>query len=281
MSEGILGHEVAGEGGETVALLNGGMMTWASWKPVARALEDGYRLLLSDFRGQFLSPGPSHDTLEAHADDLERLLDHLEIGRVHLLGASFGAQVALGLAARRPERVASLIAVTATDRPTAALRAGSIDLRRVIRDVAAGGDKGALHDLLVEQVFSADWAETHRAELAARRGQIGALPQSWFDGLVGILDAADAMDLEPILGRVVCPALVVVAEHDRVLPPARGRALAERLGSELAVHPTSGHALVAEDPEWLGRTCREFLDRVTGAAPRASGGSEASEENET
>ena len=151
----------------------------------------------------------------------------------------------------------------------------------MIREVATGGDKGSLHDLLVEQVFSADWAEAHRAELAARRAQIGVLPQSWFDGLVGILDAVDAMDLEPILGRVVCPTLVVVAERDRVLPPGRGRALAQRIGAELAAHPISGHALVAEDPAWLGRTCREFLDRVTLSKPTAEAASEASEENET
>ena len=66
MSEGILGHEVAGGGGETVALLNGGMMTWASWKPVARALGEG-RLL--DALGTWIGLHPPlyalmHGTLE-------------------------------------------------------------------------------------------------------------------------------------------------------------------------------------------------------------------------
>jgi hypothetical protein len=45
------------------------------------------------------------------------------------------------------------------------------------------------------------------------------------------------------------------------MPPERGRALAAAIpGARLAEHPTSGHALVAEEPEWLVERALTFLE---------------------
>lgn len=258
---GTLTHLVQGSG-EPVLLLNGGLMTFASWEPVAARLRGHYQVILCDLRGQLRSPGRSHAALQGHVEDLERLLDELEISKVHLLGTSFGAEVGLLMAATRPERVRSLIAATATDRATEAMRREAAELRRLVAEIHEGGDRGVLHDRLVEGVYSAAYVESHREDLAARRRQIARLPDIWFEGLEGILACTEALDLRSCLSAIRCPTLVVIAAGDRVMPAERSRAMAAAIaGARVVEHATSGHALVAEDPEWLAERCLEFLGR--------------------
>ncbi len=59
-SRPLLAHLVEGDGLPLV-LLNGGMMTYASWEPIAAVLREQWQVLRCDFRGQLLSPsfGPT------------------------------------------------------------------------------------------------------------------------------------------------------------------------------------------------------------------------------
>ena len=114
MTAALITHYAVGEG-EPVLLLNGGAMTMAAWEPIAAPLATRFRVVRCDLRGQLLTPGPPHDTLGQHADDVVALLDALDIPSVHVIGTSFGAMVGLVLAARHPQRVQSLVAGTTTD----------------------------------------------------------------------------------------------------------------------------------------------------------------------
>jgi len=70
----------------------------------------GHRFLRVDFRDQgFSSPYPQEYDLSIHVDDLKELFDHLELQKVHLVGVSYGAMVALLFALKYPEYLATLI----------------------------------------------------------------------------------------------------------------------------------------------------------------------------
>jgi pimeloyl-ACP methyl ester carboxylesterase len=112
---GVLAHTVSGDG-PPLLLLNGGLMSYPAWEPLAGPLSGRFRLVRCDFRGQLLSPGPAPTTLEGHAADLLQLLDALQIESAHVAGVSLGALVGVTLAAGAPQRVRSLIAMNATDR---------------------------------------------------------------------------------------------------------------------------------------------------------------------
>ena len=115
----LITHRVTGNpDGPPVFLLNGGLMSMAAWEKIAVALEDAYRVVRCDFRGQLFAPGGPEPRLEPHAEDLVALLDSLGIEKIHAAGTSFGALVALRLASLHPERVASVIAITATEKIT-------------------------------------------------------------------------------------------------------------------------------------------------------------------
>jgi len=272
VTEELLAHHLEGggdqgDGAEVVVLLNGGMMTWASWEPVAAELRGDHRVLGCDFRGQLRSPGEGPPRLADHAADVVALLDALELGAVHLLGTSFGAEVGLLTAALHPERVRTLAAVTAVDRTPPGMPENSRELQAKARDVLAGGDATAFFDAFVDDVYSPAFRRTHAEALAVRRQRTAELPESWYRGLLGILTCVADFDLSPWLGKIASPTLVVHAAADAVMPEERVRALASAIpGAELRVHPRSGHGLVFEDPGWLVGVYRDFLDRHAGAA---------------
>lgn len=260
----VLAHRLEGSG-PPVVLLNGGMMTFPSWEAIAAPLRARYRILRFDFRGQLLSPAASPAgipvDLAGHAADLAALLDQVGWSSAHLVGASFGAEVALEFAASQPERVRSLVAITAMDRETPEFRRGSDEMRALLARRRGAGDTTAFYDLLVEGVYSATYRQAEAATLAARRAQTGMLPEAWFEGVDHLLAALEGFDLTPALDRILCPGLVLIAADDRIMDGERARALAAAIGAEVAVHPSSGHALVVEDPEWVANACLAFLDR--------------------
>jgi pimeloyl-ACP methyl ester carboxylesterase len=261
----VLAHRVEGDG-EPLLLLNGGMMTYASWEPVAAVLRRHFRLVRCDLRGQLLSPGDVPVELPANVGDLTALLDHLGIEETHVLGTSYGGEIALLMAALAPRRVRSLVAVTVADYATEVMASSAEELRQIIAAERAGGDLGRLHDRLVAEVYSDGYRTERAAELAERRWQIARLPARWFDDLEDILTAVESLDLRSSLAAIRCPTLIVIAAADRTIPPGRSRALAAAIdGAETRIHRSSGHALVAEDPEWLARVALDFLARHRGA----------------
>ncbi len=259
MGNDLLTHQLQGKDGEVVLLLNGGMMTHGSWAPVAEELlDDEYRVLGCDFRGQLMSPGDGHRRLEGNVDDLVALLDTLELETVHVLGTSFGGLVSVLLTALHPSRVHTLAVVTAVDRTPEGMAEDAHELQTLAREVVATGDPSAFQDALIAEVYSPEFRKIHAEELAARRQQL--LPEIWYRGLEGILESIASFDLSGQLDKIRCPTLIVRAARDAVFPAERVNALADGIAdAELRVHPTSGHALVSEDPAWLVKTYRDFL----------------------
>jgi len=263
---GLLAHQTLGQG-EPVLLLNGGLMSMAAWEPVSTPLARERRVLLCDLRGQLLSPGAPPATLDGHVADLLRLLDALDLANVDVMGASFGALVGLTLAARSPERVRSLVAVTATDHVREEDWPEAQGLVDAALAAAAGGDGRLVFDLLAGSTFSPAYIAAQGPAFAARRERIGLLPREWFAALAGLLESLRGLDLRPLLGAIRCPALVVGAQLDRTFPPERSGALAAGIpGARLEIVPGAGHALVVEAPERLLRVVREFWSQSSEGA---------------
>lgn len=274
----LLTHHLDGPAtGPPVVLLNGGMMSFYAWEPVAEHLRARYRLLRFDFRGQLQSPGAPPDDISGHVRDVVALLDALGWESAHLVGTSFGGAVALALTGTYPERVRSLTLITAMDQVTADFRQQSDEMREVLADIADeaatgstadGSGRGHFYDLLIARVYSAGYRQREAAMLAARRADVERLPASWFAAVDQLMVALEDFDLRQHLAKISCPVLVVIAGDDRVMAPDRSREMAAELAAEVVEHPTAGHVLVAEEPDWLAAECLRFLDRtVAGRVP--------------
>jgi pimeloyl-ACP methyl ester carboxylesterase len=104
------------EGGSAVLLLHGFPASRATWSTVTPVLtEAGLQVLAPDQRGY--SPGARPAAVADYAvdhlvDDVIGMLDAVGWSRVHLVGHDWGAAVAWFVAARHPERLHSLTAVS-------------------------------------------------------------------------------------------------------------------------------------------------------------------------
>jgi 3-oxoadipate enol-lactonase len=255
----VLFHQVEGEG-EPLLLLNGVFMTTASWQPVARPLARSFELIRCDFRGQLMMPVPPPGDLEGHADDVVALLDHLQIESVHIVGTSLGGVVGAITAARYPDRVRSLVTIASAD-GFHSQRAVEIDRwKAACRSALEGGDRGLLSDVIEGVAFSRAWVEAHLAERAQRRAQIAALPDTWFETAIGLLDGAHSVHLRDELTAITCPTLVVAAELDGFVSVAEVRHMADRIpGARFDIIEGAGHAVVVEQPKRVVELCLEFL----------------------
>lgn len=255
-------YELSGTGAKgTVVLLNGVAMSIAHWKPVAAALaEAGFRVLCHDFRGQLLSDKPAGPySLELHARDLAHLLDALGLeGKAHLVGTSYGAEVALCFARDFPERSASLCMVDGVCEADAVLRAAVESWKR-----AAAAGPSLFYRTILPWNYSSAWLDANAAAVAAREAAMASLPVSWFEAFIELCDAFLAIDLRKDLGRVACPTLVVAAGLDILKGPRYARVMAEGIArARYAEIPEAGHAAVIEKPDEVSRLVLGFLDVI-------------------
>ena len=210
----------------------------------------------STLHGDLLAQG-----VDAVAEQMARALPH----RMHLVGWSLGGLVAVAVAARAPQRVASLTLLASTPRFVAAPDWPHGLAPAVLAGFAAHLQQDyarTVHEFLELQVRgSAQGSATLQALQAALAVQGAATPQALAAGLTLLAE----VDLRRALPAITMPALVISGQYDRVTPPAAGRALAAALprGAYREV-ARAGHApFISHAPQvaaWLDEFIAEAGD---------------------
>jgi non-heme chloroperoxidase len=142
--------------GEPVILLHGGQGDYRAWQPQLAALAPHYRVITYSRRYHYPNRNPltdaSHSAL-VDADDLARLIETLKLGRVHLVGTSYGAFIALAYAIKHSDSVRSMVlAEPPVHQWVADTARGAVLFRELVESVyepakrafAAGDDTGAM-----------------------------------------------------------------------------------------------------------------------------------------
>ncbi|MBK6406641.1 MAG: alpha/beta hydrolase [Holophagales bacterium] len=256
----VLAHQAEGSGAPLL-LLNGGMMSFSAWDDFVPPLAERYRVVRCDLRGQLRSPG-AQGAFEATQRTSFASSITSASGGATLPGRATERSRDFTWRPWRPERVASLVAMTVADHVSGEMWAEAREMAAACREALAGGPREKVYDLIAAFAFSPEWAAAHATEIAARRVLVAHLPDAWFEGLAGLLSALERLDVTALLPRISCPVLVLLAEGDRAMPRDGGEALAKGLPhGELAVVPGSGHALVVEKPRETVDSLLAFLAR--------------------
>jgi len=98
--------------GPSVMLLHGGLTSHEAVLPMLVPLADRYRVIAPDLRGSGRSRCAEDLTFDRLAEDVARLLDHLEIDRVVIGGMSSGSGPAVRFALRFPERTRAVLVLS-------------------------------------------------------------------------------------------------------------------------------------------------------------------------
>jgi pimeloyl-ACP methyl ester carboxylesterase/DNA-binding winged helix-turn-helix (wHTH) protein len=198
---------------------------WGHW---IRALSRRYRYVRYDPRGCGLSDRDlaGHDltNLDLWIDDLGRVVDDLGEEQVALLGVSQGGPVAVGFAARYPERVSHLILYGTYARgmkrrgdPIQSDEAGlQVDLARV----GWGTDNDLFRELFARQFVP----DAQSDEIAWFNDQLRMTTNSTNAPLLE--GAFHELEVSDLARQVTVPTLVVHADGDRGVPFEEGRYLA-------------------------------------------------------
>jgi pimeloyl-ACP methyl ester carboxylesterase len=169
-------------------------------------------------------------------------------GRLHVVGHSFGGQVALDLALLAPQRVATLTLLCSRDTPFPPFAAAAARLRD-------GGpvDTGAA---LGRWFTPAELDRGGPVVSYARRCVEQAGRRSW----AAALDAIARYDRADRTGSIQAPATLIAAELDQVSTPEAMSAMADRLPrARLQVLPGAAHMSPFTDPAALA----ELISTVT------------------
>lgn len=259
----MITHRLDGEG-PPLLLLNGGLMTIASWEPLSAPLSRSFRVVRCDFRGQLLSPGIPEPELDAHVTDVAELLAAVGIDSIHVAGTSYGGLVGMRLAATRPELVASLTVITSGPFATEQFTADARLLEAAAIEAIAGGEKRRVLDLIHASAFSAAFLEAHPGFTEALALRANMLPDSFFEPLAALLRPLETFDLRDDLPRISAPTLVVEASEDRVFPPPASETIEKLVPGARRITIEGGHALVVEQPEKVAEAIRELVESAAG-----------------
>jgi pimeloyl-ACP methyl ester carboxylesterase len=258
-----LRHEVTGSG-EPVLLISTGPIA-DSFVPFVseQALADDYCLIRYHQRRLDASaPDPAPVSFAEHVTDAIALLDHLDFRRVHVVGHSTGAAIALQMAVDHPEVVHSLTLLEPPLLSVPAAKAFLDQLAPALAAYAAGDREGAMVAFMTV-VCSLDWEACRaRIEKHAPGGTDQALRDA--DNFFGsYLPALTAWQFGPTQASGIAqPVLSVLGANSHPLFAESHELLQAWLPQleELRVGGVA-HLLHLENPEPVARGIAEFLAR--------------------
>jgi pimeloyl-ACP methyl ester carboxylesterase len=227
-------YQVAGRG-EPIVLVHGlsGSTRW--WRRNISALAAEHTVLLVDLPG-FGAMARSHVrfVLAEAARWLCRWMEAVELGPVNLVGHSMGGQIAIRLAARRPEAVKRLVLVAPAAIPAHGSFLGSYLLPLLI---AARHTTPAFLPTLAYDVARAG----PRTLLRATRDLL-------------------AQDVRANLRRIAAPTLLIWGKHDTLVPPSVGDLLCKEIPhARLVCIERAGHVVMYDQPRAFDTAVLTFL----------------------
>lgn len=276
------GHKVAvysfGEGAETVFCLNGGPGLPCDYLREAHSCLSGrgYRVVAFDQLGTGASSRPSDPalwTISRYVEETETVRKALGLGKVHLLGHSWGGWLAIDYALAYPENLQTLIlADTVADMPHL--------ISELERLRAALGPE----TVAMMQKHEAQGTFDHPEYLAAitilNYRHVCRLPEwpapvkrsldDWNMGPYGTMQGPNEFlytgnlktwNRIPDLPDLPVPALIICGEHDELTPACALRMKLALPDAELKVIANASHMPFYENPADYYPVLLDFLER--------------------
>ena len=222
------------------------------WHGVMQAMKQHHHSVAMDLRGHGRSQGRGKFSIEGWAKDVQRLIRHLELPSVTLVGHSLGTLVVQHLAQTSPETCDQLVlsgGISYFQPPTS-------DAYRERADLV---EKEGLDSLVDPWLDGAISPQSH----ATSAGMAGLLRELFLrNEPAAYAKSCRALADAPRIRRdeIGQPTLIVTGAHDRSTPLAMAEELKSSIPvSRVKVLPDVGHWLPVEAPGALAASILEFL----------------------
>jgi len=238
-------YEVHGEG-EPVLFLHGIMMNTLSWSPFIPELSRRFKIIVFDFRDQGRSSRMKEQYAQKiHVQDVVSLLDELNLSKVHVMGLSYGGQVALRFALQHQKRMKSFCLFNTPNRITRHL----LEIGKAWKTAAELNDGARFFQLAVPFIYSEDFYETHFDFLMQRQEMFKSfLTRDWFKGFMRLSRSVQGYSISPAeLKTIEVPTLLVGADLDIVVSQRSMKDIHENIPRcEFIMIPHAGHGAFLE-----------------------------------
>jgi pimeloyl-ACP methyl ester carboxylesterase len=256
-------HYIEAGTGDTVILLHGGTGDYRSLPGPFQTLSQRYHVVSYSRRYHY----PNHNVVQENhsalveADDLALLIQKLKLGRVHLVGTSYGAFTALALALKHQEMVRSLFL---TEPPIHSWMKGTASYRDFMTNTWDGasaafkkGDKNTAMRIFVDGLFGPGYFERLPQPVSsAMMDNAGAL-------------AALALSSNPFpslpknkLKHLSIPTMILTGANTVAVHREIDEELARLLPNSTAITiPNAGHGIGRDNPEMFMSLLLEFLSK--------------------
>ncbi len=248
-------YETYGEG-EPLVILNGIMMSTGSWALFVDVFSSKNKLVLVDFIDQGQSDKAEEQyTQDMHVEMLRELFSVLNLDKVHLMGISYGGEVAQRFALKYQDMLLSLILANTTSYTN-----------HILKDIGDGWiyaaktyDGSTFFKVTMPYVYSPEFYEANITWLKEREKAFSvSLKPEWYEGFIRLVRSAEDLNITEEISKIKVPTLIIGAEYDITTPLRCQEEIQKRIpDSKLIVIKGSGHATMYEKPY-------EFISAVLG-----------------
>jgi len=250
--------------GSPLVLLHGYPETLQIWSRLAPLLAKQHEIIAFDWPGMGYSDAwPGGTTPEHMANRLGSILDEWRIAKPTIIAMDMGAQPALAFAAEHPDRVERLVVMNSlvfgdekTSWEIALLRKFGFN-RFALRHLAGVVFRRAESTFLPRGVrLDSELRNDFRTAFA--RPRVRQFISKMCAGFQGTLD-----QLPSAYEKIVCPTLIVWAEHDKHFPLIQAERLHKSISrSQLEVISDATHWMVLHRAEELAERIRRWSDAL-------------------
>ena len=229
-------------------ILNGIMMSTASWTPFMDTLKEHFQILRMDFYDQGKSTKLDGSyTQKIQVDLIKDLLDYLKIDKINVAGISYGGEVALLFALDYSEKVERMI-----------LFNSGAYTNPWLKDIGDGWIKAGqtrngelYYKTTIPVIYSTKYYE-EKIEWMRNREKV-LVPifsnEVFLDAMERLTRSAESFDARKRLSEIDLPILIVTAENDILTPKKDQEYLYKNIkDAKWIIIPEAGHASMYENP---------------------------------
>ena len=252
--------------GETVVFVHGAMGDWRTWDSIRPYVSPHYRYVAYSYRYHYPNKW-ADDALSynfnQHVSDLAAFIKALNVGRVHVVGSSYGGRVAGILTLRHPELVRSVVlgepslaSPTSEEGKAAAAAIGKL-IGRSVQAAKAGDSRQSLVYLVNTVLGSEDgWASLSSARQQRFLDNAQTMKPLWSNPTSAPVVCSE-------LAQIKIPVLVVRGAQTLAILRFGHEALLACLpsGSQSAVIPDARHTWAPDNPPEAAKVILNFLSK--------------------
>jgi proline iminopeptidase len=266
---------------DVILLLNGGPGLPCDYLREAHSFlaDHGFRVVTFDQLGTGRSDRPTDEslwTIARYVEEVETVRTALDLGRVHLLGHSWGGWLAIDYALHHGDKLKTLLLEdTVADMPHSIAELnrlrGALGSETVAMMLRHEADGTIDHPEYQAAITILNYR--HVCRLAEWPAPVKRSLDDWNMGPYGTMQGPNEFlytgnlkdwNRVPELHRITVPVLITCGQHDELTPACAARMRQHLPNAELKVFPNSSHMPFYEEPQAYYPALLDFLGRHRG-----------------